>query len=300
MIQVRKISITESHKDKLFLFTIISPALLLLFFSIFLPILKSIYMSFFEVSLTHMSNPIFSGLSNYVKVIKEGEFFHSLKVTVIYVVCIVLLQFILGMILSLLLNKEFAGRRLIRSLVLIPWIVPTIVVALIWMWIFQADYGLMNYILMKIGLLSEPTKWVAHPQLALIAVMIAALWRQLPFMATMLLAGMQGIPQELREAGTIDGASRFQLFFYIILPYMKNVIRTVTLVAVIENFKMFPLFWIMTAGGPMNKTTTLAVLSYQTSFIQLDLGKGAAIGTLWLLLLLCISFIHNRLLREKE
>lgn len=256
-------------------------------------------MSFFDLSLTNMTNPVFNGLKNYQEVLTEGAFLHAFKITVTYVMLIVSIQFVLGMLLSLLLNKEFRGRRVLRSIVLVPWIVPTIVVALLWMWIFQADYGLMNYVLMKIGILAEPTKWVADPNLALVAVIVAALWRQLPFMATMLLAGMQSIPQELVEAGTIDGANKWQLFRHITLPFLKNVIKTVTLVAIIENFKMFPLFWIMTAGGPMNKTTTLAVLSYQTSFIELDIGKGAAIGTLWLIILMIISAIYNKLLAEK-
>lgn len=299
MERILRHGISERIKDKIFLMTILSPALLLLCFSIFIPIIKSVYMSFFDLSLTNMTNPVFNGLKNYQEVLTEGAFLHAFKITVTYVMLIVSIQFVLGMLLSLLLNKEFRGRRVLRSIVLIPWIVPTIVVALLWMWIFQADYGLMNYVLMKIGILAEPTKWVADPNLALVAVIVAALWRQLPFMATMLLAGMQSIPQELVEAGTIDGANKWQLFRHITLPFLLNVIKTVTLVAIIENFKMFPLFWIMTAGGPMNKTTTLAVLSYQTSFIELDIGKGAAIGTLWLIILMIISAIYNKLLAEK-
>lgn len=289
----------EKFKDAGFLIILIAPAAILLSFAIFIPIIKSMYYSFFDYSLLRMSSPTFSGLENFIDVFKDEEFFNSLKVTFTYVIGVVTIEFIIGMTLALLLNREFKGRRFIRSIILIPWIVPTIVVALLWMWIFQADYGVLNYILVKLHVLSSNKKWVSEPDLALIAVMVAAMWRQLPFMATMLLAGMQGIPKDMMEAAKIDGATRTQLFFKIILPFMRKIINTVTLVAIIENFKMFPMFWIMTGGGPMNNTTTLAILSYRTSFVELNLGKGAAIGVVWLFILVGISIIYNKLFEDK-
>lgn len=289
----------EKLKDAGFLLVLIAPAAILLSFAIFIPILRSMYYSFFDYSLLRMSSPTFNGLENFKAVFNDGEFFNSLKVTLTYVIGVVSIEFVLGMTLALLLNRDFKGRRFVRSIILIPWIVPTIVVALLWMWIFQADYGVLNYILVKLQILSENKKWVSEPDLALIAVMIAAMWRQLPFMATMLLAGMQGIPKDMIEAAKIDGASKVQMFFKIILPFMKKIINTVTLVAIIENFKMFPMFWIMTGGGPMNYTTTLAILSYRTSFVELNLGKGAAIGVLWLLILIGISTVYNKLFEDK-
>jgi multiple sugar transport system permease protein len=125
--------------------------------------------------------------------------------------------------------------------------------------------------------------------------MLAALWKQLPFMSTMLLAGLQGIPEDNYEAAEMDGANAMQKFRYVTLPHLKHTIKTVSLIAFIENFKMFPLFWIMTGGGPLDATTTLAIISYRTAFIKFDLGKGAAIGGVWLLLLLLFSWGYNRL-----
>ena len=290
----------EKLKDAGFLFILIAPAAALLCFAIFIPILKSMYYSLFDYTLLRMSSPEFNGFTNFKEVFLGSDFFESLKVTLSYVVSVVSIEFALGIALALLLNRSFKGRKFVRSIVLIPWIVPTIVVALLWMWIFQSDYGVLNYILVKLHILTENKKWVSEPDLALIAVMIAAMWRQLPFMATMLLAGMQGIPNDMIEAARIDGASKVQMFFKIILPFMKKIIQTVTLVAIIENFKMFPMFWIMTGGGPMNRTTTLAILSYRTSFVELNLGKGAAIGVLWLFILVTISTVYNRLFQDKN
>jgi len=287
--------ISELWKDRLFLLAIVSPAMILLILTIGIPIVKSIYMSFFDVSLLKMKSYSWNEFSNYRKIFENSEFFDSLRTTIVYVFGIVAVQFVLGMLLAMILNGPIALRKLTRTLILIPWTVPTIVASLLWMWLFQPQYGVINYILQQAGIIDKPYQWLADLKLALPAVMTAALWRQLPFMTTMLLAGMQGISEDMYEAAKIDGANKRQMFFHITLPMLKNTIKTVTLIAIIENFKMFPLFWVMTGGGPLTATTTIAILSYKTAFIQLDLGKGAAIGTLWLILLIFISWLYNKL-----
>lgn len=285
----------DKAKDGLFLTVLIGPALAVLVFTIGIPIVKSLYMSFFEVTLLRMNDYAWNGFANYRSVFEGGEFAQALKVTFTYVVSVVLIQFALGMGLALLLQRKSRAQRALRTIVLIPWVIPTMIGALLWMWLFQPQYGVVNYMLMQLRITDTPFQWLSDLQLALPAVMVAALWKQLPFMSTMLLAGMQGISEEMYEAARIDGAGKRQQFWYITLPMLKNTIKTVTLIACIENFKMFPLFWIMTGGGPLDKTTTLAVLSYQTAFINLDLGAGAAIGVLWLMVMLAFSWAYNKL-----
>ncbi len=287
--------LSENAKDKLFLLLIISPAFILLISTIGIPIVKSIYMSFFEVSLLRMNDYSWNMLMNYRQLFAERDFTHAIGVTFRYVFTVVSLQFGFGMIFALILNGKIRFRRVIRTVILIPWVIPTIIGALLWMWLFQPQYGVLNYILQTLHLIDKPLQWLSDIHLALWAVIIAALWKQLPFMATMLLAGMQGISSDMYEAAMIDGANKRQQFWYITLPMLKNTIKTVTLIACIENFKMFPLFWIMTSGGPVDATTTLAIFSYRTAFIDLDLGKGAAIGTLWLIIMLLFSWAYNRL-----
>lgn len=291
----RKRKWNEAAKDKLFVALIVVPALALMVFTIGIPIVKSLYLSFFHVTLLKMKVYEWNDFGNYKQIFADPEFYSSLKTTFVYVCCIVFLQFVLGMLQALLLNTNIRFRRALRTLILIPWVVPTVIGALLWMWLFQPQYGVVNYILMSLHMIDKPNEWLTSPALALPAVMMAALWRQLPFMTTMLLAGLQGIPEEVYEAAEMDGANKLQQFFYVTLPFLKPTIRTVTLIAFIENFKMFPLFWIMTGGGPMNSTTTLAILSYKTAFIGLDLGKGAAIGGVWLIILLLFSWVFNRL-----
>lgn len=291
----RRFRLGEKAKDAIFLAVVICPALLLLLSTIGIPIVKSLYMSLFEISLLNMKQSTWNAFGNFKALFAEDDFLHAVSVTFRYVVSIVLVQFVLGLALAVILNGKLRFRSALRTVVLIPWVVPTIIGALLWMWLFQPQYGVINYILKSLHLISEPLQWLSDIHLALFAVMIAALWKQLPFMVTMLLAGMQGIPADMYEAAMIDGASKRQQFFHITLPMLKSTIQTVTLISCIENFKMFPLFWIMTSGGPVDATTTLSILSYKAAFIELNLGKGAAIGALWLIIMLLFSWVYNKL-----
>ncbi|MGO4497306.1 carbohydrate ABC transporter permease [Paenibacillus sp. 2RAB27] len=286
---------SELAKDRLFLFALILPALAMLLFTIGIPIIKSITMSFFKVSLLSMKSQPWNNFANYKEILQDGEFFTALRVTLTYVFCIVSVQFVLGMALALILNSSIRFKKFFRTLILIPWIVPTIVSALLWMWLFQPQYGLINYVLQQLHIIDKPQVWLTNMDLALPAVIVTALWRQLPFMSTMLLAGMQGISEDMYEAARIDGANRRQILINITLPLLKNNIKTITLISIIENFKMFPLFWIMTGGGPLDKTTTLAIYSYKAAFVQMNLGKGAAIGALWLIIMVLIYSLYNKL-----
>jgi len=293
--KLNKPRFSERTKDFIFLILIISPALAMLIFTIGIPMVKSLYMSFFNVTLLSMHDYQWNSLTNYKNIFVDGEFIQALKITLIYVLSIVFIQFILGMMLALVLNSQIRFKKTLRTLILIPWVVPTIIGALLWMWLFQPQYGVINHILMSLNITDHSYTWLSDMNLALPAVMLAALWKQLPFMSTMLLAGMQGISEDMYEAAKIDGANRRQQFLHITLPMLKNTIKTVTLIACIENFKMFPLFWIMTGGGPLDQTTTLAIFSYKAAFIELDLGKGAAIGALWLIIMLAFSWTYTKL-----
>lgn len=283
--------------DLLLYLVLVIPAVAVLGFTIFFPVVKSAYMSLFDVTLLNLDSMEWSGLANFSKVLRDDSFYNSLYLSNLYAFSVVAIELVLAFFLALLLNGKLAGKRAFRSVLLLPWTIPTMVTALVWMWIFQPDYGVLNYILKTLGVISESIKWVSNVDFALPAVMIVALWKQLPFMTIMLLSGMQGIPGELIEAARIDGCREWQIIRYITIPFLSGTIKSTVLVSVIDNFKMFPLFWIMTQGGPMDATTTLAVLTYQTSFVQLDLGRGAAIGVLWTLELILFTIVYNRVFR---
>lgn len=287
---------SKKNVNTLFSLFLILPSLILVGFTVFIPIVKSVYMSFLNYKLSASAVYKWNNFTNYKEIFTEGELLSSLTITVIYVFVVVALLLILGLALSVVLNKDIKGRKIIRSVILLPWVMPTVITALLWMWIFQPQYGVLNYILQSLSIISQPISWVTSVDYALPSVIVASLWRQLPFMVVMLLAGLQSIPNDMYEAARIDGANSVQLFFKITLPYLRNIIKSTVLISIIDNFKQFPLFWIMTGGGPMNKTSTLAILTYKNAFVNLNFGKGAAVSTVWLVLLLVFSTVYNKVL----
>ena len=169
------------------------------------------------------------------------------------------------------------------------------------MWIFQPQYGLMRFL---IGVLTggriTDLALLNDPATALGAIAIAALWKQIPLTTLLLLAGLQNVPDSIQEAATMDGANAWNRLWKITLPYMKSVIKVVLSMAIIENFKQFPLVWTMTGGGPNNSTTTLAVLSYREAFVSNNLGSGAAVTTVWMLLMIAVVIVFHRLMGDNQ
>lgn len=295
-----KLSNHRNQKDKIFIFLTLLPALVAVLFCCFIPVFQSIYMSFFNYILSNTGHYLWNNFQNYQEIFTEGELFPAIKVTLIYVFYVVVLQLGLGLILAIILNKNVIGRKFLRSLILIPWIYPTVITALLWGWLFHSEYGIINYILVQLHILKGPISWLGSMQLALPSVMVASLWKQLPLMIVMLLAGLQSIPAEMYEAATIDGAKGMQVFRHITIPFLRNVIRTTVMMSIIMNFKQFPLFWIMTGGGPVNTTTTLAIYSYKNAFVNLNFGKGAAVAAIWLLILMLTYLIFDKVFRVNE
>ena len=284
-----------TRKTKTFLFAmgLVIPAFIMLCLTIITPLINIIWMSFHDYSLLDIKHIKWNDFKNYVILFHEKEFWNSFLRTIFYVAVTVGVQFVLGMAVALLLNKKFPGRNFMRGLIFLPWTIPTLIVAVIWMWIMQPQYGVLNYILRSLGIISENISWLSFPKTAMASVIVAAVWRQLPFMMVMLLAGLQTVPKDLVEAATIDGAGRCQVFRNITSPSIMSVIKTVTLTAIIGNFQMFTLFYNMTAGGPVRATTTLTVYTYETAFMSYNLGKGAAIGVVWMIFLLGFGTLYN-------
>lgn len=292
---------SRAVQERNFAYLLLLPAVLCLGACIFIPIVRSVLLSFFDGRLDSAGSGLsWTGLGNYRSVMKGGALGRSLAVTGAFAAAVTGAMFVVGLALSLLLNAKVPGKRALRSLALLPWVTPTVITALLWAWIFQPQYGLANYLLMKVGLFSRPIAWAADMNWALPVVMVAALWRELPFMFLMLLAGLQAIPADIYEAAKIDGAGPLVIFLRITLPSLRNVIRTTVLLAAINNFKQFPLFWTLTGGGPADKTTTLAVLTYKEAFVNLDFGTAAAVSSVWLALLVGLTLAYTRVFGAAE
>lgn len=296
--------LTRSAKDKLFSLFLASPAVIMTVIFILVPVVDSVIKSFTKYQIKNIISGkpgTWNNFANYTKLFQNAKLPQAIANTFTYVIVVVICAFILGMTLALILNAGVKGAKVIQGVMMTPWVIPTVISALIWMWLFQPQYGLIKYLVsVATGGAVPDLAVLNNPKTALMGISIASLWKQVPLMTLLLLAGLQNVPEELLEAATVDGANRIQKFFNITIPSMKSVITIAVSMSIIENFKQFPLFWTMTGGGPDGATTTLAILSYREAFVSQDLGSGAAVTTVWMLLMIGVIFIYNKLMRKGE
>src|SRR5262245_19576124 len=218
--------------------------------TVLFPILKAMQMSLYNHVLIKPQEYGFVGLANYARLVRDDVFWLNLWNSFVWVFGSVSLQFLGGFAAALLLHQSFRGRALVRTLTLLPWIIPGVVVALIWEFIYQPNYGLLNDILSRAGLMTERVAWLSSPALAMSAVILTNIWRGVPFFAIMLLAGLQAIPTELYEAARVDGASVFQRFLHVTLPLLRPIIVVATATRIVWTFNYADLIFVMTSGGP--------------------------------------------------
>jgi multiple sugar transport system permease protein len=290
--------------DKLFWLLLVIPAMLIVAAFILIPIADSVRMSFTEYKMKNIlkgTPAVWNDFENYIKLFSNSRFLPTITRTFGFVLWVVLAQFVIGMIFALLLNSNVRGARFIRSVMMMPWVVPTVISALVWMWIYQSQYGLLKYLISVVtfGKVND-FAILNSTQYAMVGIGIAALWKQIPLTTLLLLAGLQNVPDDIIEAATIDGAGYFTRIVHIVMPYMRSVISVVITMAIIENFKQFPLIWTMTGGGPSNSTTTLAILSYREAFVSQNLGSGAAVTTIWMILMIVVVALFKKVLGRQQ
>jgi multiple sugar transport system permease protein len=252
--------------------------------------------AFFEQSLV-VPGREFVGFQNIIDVL-QGDFFKLLGQTMVFTLGTTLAPFVIGFALALALNTRIRGAKVMRGLMLIPWLVPGVVVSFLWMWIFNANYGVANAILGLFGI--EAQAWLAQPQTAMFAVIVAKTWQSFPWIMVMLLAGLQTVPQELHEAAEMDGAGTIRRFFSITVPQLKGIIGLVLLLEFIWNFQHFDIIYVLTGGGPAGSTQTFATAVYETAFRGFDLGHAGALGLLWLILLMALVVVYVRFSEKGE
>lgn len=296
--------LSRAGKDKLFSLFLAFPAIAMTVIFILVPVVDSVIKSFTKYQIKNIISGkpgTWNNFANYTKLFQNAKLPQAIMNTFVFVIVVVICAFALGMMLALILNAGVKGAKIIQGVMMTPWVIPTVISALIWMWLFQPQYGLVKYLVSVIsgGAISDLAV-LNNPNTALMGISIASLWKQVPLMTLLLLAGLSNVPEELLEAATVDGANRVQKFFNITIPSMKSVITIAVSMSIIENFKQFPLFWTMTGGGPDGATTTLAILSYREAFVSQDLGSGAAVTTVWMLLMIVVVFIYDKLMKKGE
>ena len=268
-------------------YLLLAPALIIMICVVFWPIINAIWMSFQNYHLARPNKMGFILFDNYTKALSSTKFTSSLWLTVLWVVIGVGFQFLFGFLLALLLNKSFKGRGIVRAVSLIPWVTPGVLIALMWQWIFEGNYGVLNDLLLKLNITNEKIAFLAQKSTAFPAVIATIVWQGIPFFALMLLAGLQGIPGELYEAGDIDGASGLQKLFYITIPSLKNSILVTTMLRIIWVANSVDVIFNMTNGGPANSTRTLSVYVYQEAS-NLNMGFASAMA---LMLMVCLLIV---------
>jgi multiple sugar transport system permease protein len=284
--------------DGMFALLLTAPGLALLAAVVVYPLITALITAFYKQSLVEPGRE-FVGFQNIVDVL-TGEFFPLLTQTLVFTLGTTIAPFVIGFGLALALNTRIRGAKVLRGLMLIPWLIPGVVVSFLWMWIFNANYGVLNAALETVGLIDSPQAWLANPTTAMIAVIVAKTWQSFPWMMVMLLAGLQTVPIELHEAAEIDGAGTIRRFFSITVPQMSGIIGLVILLEFIWNFQHFDIIYVLTGGGPAGSTQTFATAVYETAFDGFDLGHAGAIGLLWMILLMVLVVVYVRLSEKGE
>jgi multiple sugar transport system permease protein len=256
------------------------------------PLIYAVMLSFYSAR-SFMSEPEWVGLSNYIKVLQDPLFWNSLTNGLTIALSSIVLQVVLGVGIAMVLNKRFVGQTIARSIAILPYFLPTVVACLVAQWILEPNYGLVKTALASIGV--GMLDWSSHAFTAKGTIILVSVWLWTPFVVTCVLAGLQTIPTQLYEAARVDGAGAWTQFWHITIPGLRSVLIVVILLRGIWMFNKFDLIWLLTKGGPLNQTETLPTLAYRKSFIEYNLGGGAAVATISFLLLSGVILIYLRL-----
>ena len=276
------------------------PAAVCLLGTVVFPIVKAMHMSLYNHVLIRPQEYRFIGLGNYARLLHDEVFWLTLWNSFLWVFGSVSLQFFGGFVAALLLHQAFVGRAVVRTVTLLPWVVPGVVVALVWEYVYQPNYGILNDLLFRLGWLHDRVAWLSNPTLAMPAVIATNVWRGVPFFAIMLLAGLQAIPDELYEAARVDGASVTQRFWHVTLPLLRPIIVVATATRIIWTFNYADLIFVMTSGGPANATQITSTYTLLQAYSNLDFGYAATLSVVLLLIMLSFTIFYLRVTKGVE
>lgn len=278
-------------------YLLVGPVVLLVATGIAYPLAYLAYLSVQDYSPFFRPTMTFAGFANFARLLDDAKFWDALQASCIWVVGSVVPQFLLGLAMALLLNERFPGNGLVRSLILLPWVVSGVVTAIIWSWLFDGTVGVVNDLLIRLGLIDLPIAWAIQTGTAWFTVLVANAWRGAPFFAVVLLAALQSIPADIYEAAKVDGAAHWGRFRHITLPLIMNAVIVSTLLRAIWTFNYVDLVWTMTRGGPINATRTLAIRILDVAYKDGDFGYAAALSVALVAILLVFAGLYWQLNR---
>ena len=282
-----------SERPLLFVLPVLSVLMLVALY----PLVSTVWLSLRdELPVFDISR--FVGLSHYRALWEDQRFWRSMANTCYFAAVSVFLEIVLGLGAALMLQQIFPARGLVQALLLSPWFIPTVVAARLWEWMYNPQFGVINFLLIQSGLVKEGINWLGNPTLALHAAILADVWKTMPFAMLLIFAGLQTIPAELYQAARVDGADPGQAFRHVTLPLLLPVLGVTILFRLLDALRVFDVVYVLTGGGPANTTTTLSIYAYQLSFQTLQFGPGAAVAIIVFLLILGVSLFSIWALRR--
>ncbi len=285
--------------DTVFAYILNVPSVLIILALVAFPIVYSFIISLKKYNLKRPHRIRFVGLQNYLDIVQEPLFWHSLQVTAYFVCVSIILILVLGIALALLMNESFRGRGLLRSLILIPWAIPPVINGLMWQWVYNGRVGVLNGLLYSLGLIDEYIGWLSQPFLALNLVAFAHVWNNTPFAAIILLSALQAIPEEQYRASMVDGAGLWQRFRHVTIPWLLHPILIIMIYQTMVAFRVFDLIYTITGGGPARATYVIAWQTYTVAFGDYDFGHGNAYSYIITLITMTLAIVYIRLLYRR-
>ncbi|MED1219125.1 sugar ABC transporter permease [Bacillus paralicheniformis] len=278
------------------------PAVLFMLALIGYPLIYNIILSFQNVSLANIASKdiSFIGIDNYQRLAQDKVFWASLKNTLLYTAGSVVFQFAIGFLLALFFSMKFRLAPFLRGLMMVSWLIPLTVTALLFKFMMASNEGVFNQLLLSWGMIDNPIPWLSDPKIAIWSVIIANIWVGIPFNMLLISAGLSSLPEDVYESASLDGANAFQKFIHLTLPLLRPVITVVMMLGFIYTFKVFDLVFVMTGGGPMHATEVLSTVSYRYSFDEFQFSMGAASANVLFFILLLVSLVYLRLIKKDE
>jgi len=278
----------------------ITPTIIMIGLFFLYPVVNMFWLSLTNFDFLEQINTQFVGLHNYIKVLTTADFKYTLWRTILYTIGTAGGAFLIGLLAALLLNNKFKGRLIARIFILFPWAVPPVVTGIVWSYMYDYQFGIINYFLEKLHLIIEPISWLGDPSVALISVILPSIWLSIPISTLVMLGGLHSIREELYDAAAVDGANVIQEFWHITIPGLRPITKILILLLVIWSFRSFDIIYMMTTGGPAGATETFVMKVYLTAFKYYDFTRATTYGVITLLISLVFSIVYWKMLMTKD
>ncbi len=289
----------RSRKSRASLLPYYFIALPMIYLAVFMywPLIKELYMSLTSAMLTNPSGGEFIGLGNYELLFQDPTFFKTVRVTIVYSLLSVLFSVALGVVAALAINRPFPGRAIVRAILLFGWAVPSVAAALIWLWMYNERSGVFNQIALILGF--DAQTWLTSTDMAMTSIVLVTVWQAVPFVMLVVLAALQSVPDEVREAARIDGADALNVYRNVTWPHIRPAVQLVALLITVWSIRRYDLIYLLTGGGPLDSTGTLVVQLKQIAFRDYELGTASAYGVVGLVLAMLVAAFHQYVERRQ-